>query len=73
MKNIDKSHGSPWDRGSADSYYRRKMDPHWYPNGTGNLPRIEKDDMTDEQIREYYLGFEDNENLGDFKDYGEVW
>ena len=28
------SHGSPFDRGGADSYYRRGFDPHWYPGGT---------------------------------------
>ena len=34
-------HGSPFDRGTADSYYHRGEQAHWYPNGTGTLPRIE--------------------------------
>ena len=27
--------GSPRDRGSADRYYGRPYDPHYYPYGTG--------------------------------------
>ena len=27
-------HGSPKDRGSADRYYGRPFEPHWYPQGT---------------------------------------
>ena len=34
-------HGSPTDRGSADRYYGRPYDPHWYPEGTGNGKRVE--------------------------------
>ena len=33
-------HGSPEDRGSADRYYRRSFNPHWYPYGTGNGEKI---------------------------------
>ena len=40
--------GSPEDRGSADRYYYRRCIPHYYPNGTGNEPRIEEKDMTPE-------------------------
>lgn len=29
-------HGSPQDRGSADAYYSRRFDPHWWPEGTGS-------------------------------------
>ena len=28
-------HGALWDRGSADSYYGRPRDPHWYPEEIG--------------------------------------
>lgn len=34
------AHGGPADRGSADAYYFRAADPHWYPNGAGNAPRV---------------------------------
>ena len=60
-------HGSPQNRGSADRYYGRRYSPHWYPNGTGNDPRIEEKDMTKEQIAEYEYGFDTEE---DRKDWG---
>lgn len=62
-------HGSPYDRGSADSYYSRPSCPHWYPNGTGKQPRIERKDMTKEEIEEYYLGYEENELAMNKKDW----
>ena len=73
MNNITQSfdrtrHGSLFDRGSADSYYHRPRDPHWYPNGTYNAPRIE--DLTAEQVAEYNAGYDDNEQFGDKKDWG---
>ena len=60
-------HGSLYDRGSADSYYGRGVQPHWYPNGTYNDPRIE--DLTKEQIAEYHAGYDDNERNGDKKQW----
>ena len=62
-------HGSPFDRGSADSYYGRAQSPHYYPNGTGNMPRIEGSEMTLQEMREYYRGYEYNECFGDKKNY----
>lgn len=59
--------GSPYDRGGADSYYRRGFDPHWYPLGTYIEPRIELADMSQYEIDLYTAGFKDNENAGYFK------
>jgi hypothetical protein len=66
----DASHGSPFDRGSADSYYGRAQSPHKYPNGTGNAPRVEAQDMSLAEMREYYQGYEYNEAFGDKKNWG---
>ena len=63
-------HGSPNDRGGADSYYRRPRSPHWWPEGTMNGEKIEAKDMTPEEIAEYNAGFDENEENGDFKDWG---
>jgi hypothetical protein len=63
-------HGSPFDRGSADSYYGRPQQPHWYPNGSYNEPKIDSKDMTLAEMREYYRGYEYNEQFGDKKDWG---
>jgi hypothetical protein len=59
-------HGSPEDRGSADAYYGRPKQPHYYPNGTYNAPRIGPEKMTATQVRKYNEAY-DNET--DRKDY----
>jgi len=57
---------SPYDRGKADSYYHRGPDPHYYHPFHG---RLEKDDMSPDQITRYHTGYNDNERDGDFKEY----
>jgi hypothetical protein len=64
---FDASHGSPFDRGSADSYYHRPRDPHYYPEGTGHGERVT--DLTDEQVKEYLAGYAHNERFGDKKSW----
>ena len=66
---MDKSHGSPWDRGSADSYYGRSIDPHYWPEGTYKGRRREMAEMTAEQIQEYLDGYHENEASGCKKYY----
>jgi len=65
----DASHGSPFDRGSADSYYGRFPSPHKYPNGTGRAPRVDTYDMSLQEIKAYYAGYEQNEEYGDKKSW----
>ena len=65
----DQRHGGPYDRGSADSYYRRRSAPHYYEGGTGLSKRIEQADMTAWEITEYHAGYDANERAGDHKDY----
>ena len=65
---FDRKHGSLYDRGSADSYYCRGRDPHWYPLGTGVGPKLKA--ATEAEIAEYEAGFRDNEESGNFKDWG---
>ena len=64
------ANGAPYDRGGADSYYRRSFDPHYYAFGTGKGTRTEMQDMTPEEIVAYTKGFNENEEAGDFKDWG---
>lgn len=68
-KDMFRGHGSPYDRGSADSYYRRRPKPHWFPNGTYNDPEIKESDMSPFEVAEYWRGYNDNEEAGDFKEY----
>ena len=66
-------HGSPYDRGGADSYYRRPFNPHYFggPQGGpfGGTERIELADMTPEEIAAYTAGYRDNEEFGDHKEW----
>lgn len=65
----DQRHGGPYDRGAADSYYRRSGSPHYYEAGSMTSHKVEADDMTAEEIEAYYAGFDDNEKAMDFKEY----
>ena len=66
---FSQTHGGPWDRGSADSYYGRPMNPHYWPNGTGFGHKVTQEDMTDEEIEAYYDGYDENEMNGDKKEW----
>lgn len=68
MKTIDKTHGSPYDRGSADAYYKRPMKPHYYPNSDVGFTEPVYD-LTTEQEADYMQGYQDQVFSGDFKDY----
>jgi len=64
---FNRDHGSLFDRGSADSYYGRPHDPHYYPQGTGRGVKVV--DLNPAEIAEYMAGYEHNEKSGDRKDY----
>ena len=66
---FDRTHGSPFDRGSADSHYGRQQDPHWYPEGSYRGDRIEPENMSIAEMRAYFMGYEFNERFGDKKNY----
>ena len=60
-------HGCPRDRGSADRYYQRPYEPHYYPAGTYKGHRVVEKDMSKQQISEYKKGWEEET---DRKDWG---
>lgn len=66
----DKRHGGPWDRGSADSYYGRAYDPHYYIGETGKSTRLGITFMSLEDVKSYDAGWLDNENFGNKKEWG---
>jgi len=55
--NYDKRHGGAYDRGSADAYYGREVNPHYYLGDTYQSPKVEKADMTEEEIAAYMAGY----------------
>ena len=64
---FNRSHGSLYDRGSADSYYGRMPDPHYWPEGTGHGVKVVE--LNAAEVEEYMAGYDDNERSGDKKDY----
>lgn len=62
----DRRHGGPYDRGSADAYYRRPCIPHYYVGNTGMSERIEREGMTEEEIDAYMAGYEEQDERKEF-------
>lgn len=67
MVERNRRHGGPYDRGSADSYYNRVRQPHYYKGNTYTSERV--DNLTEEEIAEYNLGYDENEAANDHKNY----
>jgi hypothetical protein len=65
----DKRHGGPYDRGSADAYYRRPFNPHYYVEGTYMSKSVDVADMSEDEIQAYAAGYDDQVESGDFKDW----
>jgi hypothetical protein len=63
-----KQHGCLYDRGSADSYYGRRRDPHYGGVGGDSGQRVDQN-LSIEEIAEYYAGYDWNERFGDKKDW----
>tara|TARA_B100001057_G_C22608961_1_gene855798 strand:- start:231 stop:440 length:210 start_codon:yes stop_codon:yes gene_type:complete len=66
----DDRHGGPYDRGGADSYYRRGFQPHYYTGASMQSDCIPEPLMTQAEVDAYSAGYKDNEEAGDFKDWG---
>ena len=50
------THGSPFDRGQADAYYKRKFNPHRWTNGSG-LDGGTVYDLTPDETDAYTLAY----------------
>ena len=64
MQMIDTNHGSPFDRGAADSHYGRAQAPHKGGVGEGTGPRVDAVALTEQECWQYYAGYEYNEKFG---------
>jgi hypothetical protein len=64
-KRFNERHGGPYDRGAADSYYRRGRNPHYFIGDTYKTLMITK--LTKEELEAYNAGYDDNEREGNWK------
>ena len=62
----DQRHGGPYDRGSADAYYHRAYEPHYYRGDTYSSERVELKDMTAAEITAYTAGYNDTHERKDW-------
>ena len=53
----ESTHGCPYDRGSADAYYYRVPNPHYWTNGNGR-DRHTVYELTAEETAAYHLGYD---------------
>lgn len=68
-KKFDTRHGSAFDRGAADSWYSRPVEPHYFTAGSYMSTKIEAVDMNESEIKDYLAGYDYNEQFGGKKDY----
>jgi hypothetical protein len=66
---FDTAHGTPFDRGSADSWYSRPFNPHYGGVGGDSGSRVELVDMTADEIVAYTAGYNWNEQYGGKKSW----
>lgn len=65
----DTRHGGPFDRGSADSYYHRGPNPHYFVGDTAFSPMIPEEKMTPHDVEAYMAGYKYNEEHGEKKQF----
>ena len=54
----NRRYGGPYDRGSADRYYGRPYNPHYFVGVTYQSDEIYEGQMTEQQIAEYKAGWD---------------
>ena len=54
-------HGGAYDRGSADAWYGREVNPHYFTGATYQSTKIEEVDMSKEEIAAYMAGYNETQ------------
>ena len=60
----------PHDRGTADFWYNRPFDPHYFVGGSFQSDRVDLPKMNPEEITAYTVGYRKAEADGSQKDWG---
>jgi hypothetical protein len=59
-------HGGAYDRGSADAYYHRPPEPHYFTGLSHQSTKIEEVDMSEEEIAAYMAGYKEETGRKDW-------
>ena len=59
MNKYNERHGGPYDRGSADAYYDRPREPHFFTHDSYNSPLVPEHKMTYSEIEAYNAGYDE--------------
>jgi len=63
---IDKRHGGPYDRGSADKYYNRMFNPHYFVGATYSSECVIMTDPETDEYKQYAKGYNDQVETKDW-------
>ena len=66
---MNERHGGPHDRGRADAWYERPFNPHYFVGDTYTSDKISRDQMTEQEIKEYTIGYESVADSGMRKEW----
>lgn len=69
MNTFDERHGGPFDRGRADYYYNRGVNPHYYVGATKASALVKESAMLPTETEAYMAGYAEGEADGDQKDW----
>ena len=62
-------HGGAFDRGSADYYYGRGRQPHFFTGDTYNSAKVPIELMSAREIDAYDAGYDEAKSFGDRKEW----
>lgn len=65
---FDKRHGGPYDRGSADAWYGRPFNPHYYVGATYHSDEVKITDYTSSEYQAYKAGYDEQDGQKDWGD-----
>lgn len=65
-QDYDRRHGGAYDRGSADAYYGREFNPHYFKGASYDSEKVGRDGMDEYDIAAYTAGFNQTIDRKDF-------
>jgi len=64
---LGRRYGGPYDRGSADRYYGRPFNPHYYKGNSYSSELVSMEDMTQDEISDYTNGWNEEQDRKEWR------